>query len=560
MSLGQRQPILILGAGINGAAIARELLLNRVSVVLVDSADVASGATAYSSRLIHGGLRYLEYGEFDLVRESLAERTRLLRLAPQFVQPLELYIPIGNRFRGLPSAAARFLGWRHWPTKSQLKGGRGLALVRAGLRFYDAYARDPMLPRHRVLAVDSPGALPVDRSKYRWECAYSDAQITFPERFVIALLEDCRQIAAAYGTSFELLTYHDSRRAGNTVTLHDTVETSATRSIAPIAIVNATGAWVDHTLARLNVSSRRLIGGTKGSHLLTSHTDLRAILGGRGVYAEAGDGRPVFIIPLADMTLVGTTDEPFDERPEQAIATGEEIDYLVDAVRGIFPQLAFQRSDVDFHYSGVRPLPFVDASTPGAITRRHWIERIDSDLPMYCIIGGKLTTCRSLAEETTATVLDDLKLPVMGSSRERPIPGSENYPTQAVDVEAVQRSLAEQISITLPVIRNIWRLLGTRTESALASIFPDTRLLPNVELPVGLADWMIEHESVRTLNDLVERRLMLLYDQRLSIATLTCLAQSLVQAGHLRQDQVSPAVEATTQRLQSHFGKRVLQQ
>src|SRR6476661_8429077 len=110
MSLGQRSPVLILGAGINGAAIARELLLNHVPVTLVDTADFASGATAYSSRLIHGGLRYLEYGEFDLVRESLAERGRLLRLAPHLVRPLRLFIPVKNRFGGTWNSAARLLG------------------------------------------------------------------------------------------------------------------------------------------------------------------------------------------------------------------------------------------------------------------------------------------------------------------------------------------------------------------------------------------------------------------------------------------------------------------
>jgi glycerol-3-phosphate dehydrogenase len=127
--------VLILGAGINGAALARELVLNGVPVVVVDSADLCSGASAYSSRLIHGGLRYLEYGEFDLVRESLAERNRLLRLAPQFVRPLRLFIPATNRFGGAATQVARFLG--HWGGKPS-PGGRGLYVVRAGLWMYAA--------------------------------------------------------------------------------------------------------------------------------------------------------------------------------------------------------------------------------------------------------------------------------------------------------------------------------------------------------------------------------------------------------------------------------------
>src|SRR5579872_1947744 len=138
----QQHTILILGAGINGAAIARELALNGVSVFLVDTSDVAFGATAYASRLIHGGLRYLEYGEFDLVRESLAERTRLLRLAPQFVRPLRLFIPIENRFGGLWRSAERFLFKGGRATRPGRAGKpvtpRGLWLVQMGLRMYDA--------------------------------------------------------------------------------------------------------------------------------------------------------------------------------------------------------------------------------------------------------------------------------------------------------------------------------------------------------------------------------------------------------------------------------------
>src|SRR5271154_1893735 len=139
------QPVLILGAGINGAALARELALNGVGVVVVDTRDIASGATAYSSRLIHGGLRYLEYGDFSLVRESLGERTRLLKLAPQFVRPLRLFIPVRNRFGGLLSAARRFLGLKDRPHPDRVLH-RGLWTVRFGLWLYDHYARDPTLP------------------------------------------------------------------------------------------------------------------------------------------------------------------------------------------------------------------------------------------------------------------------------------------------------------------------------------------------------------------------------------------------------------------------------
>jgi glycerol-3-phosphate dehydrogenase len=334
--------------------------------------------------------------------------------------------------------------------------------------------------------------------------------------------------------------------------VRDLIGAQPTQALAPIAIINATGAWVDETLRRLALPSRRLIGGTKGSHLLSTHPGLRGVLAGRGVYAEATDGRPVFIIPLADLTLVGTTDEPFTDLPQQAVAREDELEYLISAVRSIFPQLDFGREDVDFHYSGVRPLPYVDAARPAAITRRHWLEQIDASLPTYCVIGGKLTTCRSLAEETAALVLNDLTLPILANSRERIVPGAEEYPT---DLASSQDSLAARFSLPVGVVRNVWRLLGSRTERALNDIAPELSLLPGVELPERLADWMIEHESARTLDDLVERRLMLLYDQRLSLQTLKSLAEALVRRGCLREEQIPSAIEATVERLRSHFGK-----
>src|SRR5262249_50277920 len=148
----------------------------------------------------------------------------------------------------------------------------------------------------------------------------------------------------------------------------------ATLCLEPSAIVNATGAWVDHTLRSLRVESRQLIGGTKGSHFVTAHAGLRAALAGRGIYAEASDGRPGFLLPLGDNSLIGTTDIPFSGDPATAVATEEELVYLLAAVNRVFPQLGLTRSDIDWHYCGVRPLPHVDAAMPAAVTRRHWLE------------------------------------------------------------------------------------------------------------------------------------------------------------------------------------------
>ena len=557
----QTSPVLILGAGINGAALAREFLLSGMSVVVVDKGDLARGATAYSSRLIHGGLRYLEYGEFDLVRESLAERTRLLQLAPHFVHPLRLFIPVENRLGGLAGSVMRFLKLRRTETSS---AHRGLCLVRAGLALYDWQAHDATLPRHETVALDDPQAPAVDRTRYRWLCSYYDAQIRFPERFVVALFEDARRLAAEQGLSFELLTYHHATRVGSAVAVVPEARSESSVSPAatfqPAAIVNATGAWVDLTLERLHVPSNKLMGGTKGSHFVTWHGPLRQALGSGGIYAEASDGRPVFILPLGSAALVGTTDLPFSADPAEAVASEDELRYLVDAVNRVLPDVRLTRADIDLHYSGVRPLPHVDERVTAAITRRHWLEEHDfATVPVFSVIGGKLTTCRSLAESSVSAIRRRLGLgPPSRTSQERPIPGGQDFPDDTASIEHRWKTIADRLGLAADQARAVWDLCGTQAEQILpetATVDREREALTGTELPRGFVRWVIEHEWVRTLDDLVERRLMLLYCRTLSHTTLRELATLLVEAKMLAADQVDDEVRRTAQRLQTHFGK-----
>jgi glycerol-3-phosphate dehydrogenase len=551
-------PILILGAGINGAALARELTIEGVPVCVVDTADVAFGATAYSSRLIHGGLRYLEYGEFDLVRESLAERTRLLRLAPQFVKPLELFIPVGNRASGLWQSLLRFLRWERWLSKRTTVQPRGRWLVQLGLWLYDLYARDPALPRHTIHRADEEGMPPINRRAYHWLCSYFDAQIRFPERFVLALLEDARRAAEANGSTFELLTYHQAKLDGKNVEICPTnASGSVVRSLEPAAIVNAAGAWVDETLERLRVPSRTLMGGTKGSHLVLSSSSLREALGDHGLYAEAADGRPVFVLPFGPWSLVGTTDLPYHGDPAEAVATTDEIDYLLATVNHLLPGVRVTTSDMLLHYSGIRPLPASGPTTPAAVTRRHWLEEHpQSAVPMYSVIGGKLTTCRSLADSAATTILNRLGIPRRTETRDRPIPGGERYPHGSEALQETQRRLAEQYRLAHDQVAAIWELVGTRTESILQRLeIPPAESLAGTSLPVTFVRWLIQHEWVTRLDDLVERRLMLLYDRGLSHHTLRQLAALLVETGKLNATDIDREIEGTVHRLQTHFGR-----
>jgi glycerol-3-phosphate dehydrogenase len=552
------QPVVILGAGINGAALARELVLNSIPVVVVDTADVAYGTTAYSSRLIHGGLRYLEYGDVALVRESLAERRRLLDLAPHFVQPLELQIPLSQRSGGWYSSVARLLGM-----KSPAAAQRGMWLMRSGLWMYDVLARDRQLPSHRISPVGDPATVPVDPERYRWLGSYWDAQMAYPECFVASLLEDARRVAEQAGIEFTLYTYHCVQRNDTCLAIRpvrtEGGQTEAVRVIEPAAVVNATGAWVDHALRSLEITAPRKIGGTKGTHFVTNQPMLSQALGGRGLYAEAADGRPVFVLPLGSGVLVGTTDIAYDEDPRQAVATEAELEYLLELVRQLLPQVPLTRDDIHLHYAGVRPLPYSGDKKPGAVSRRHWLEKhLGGALPLYSIIGGKLTTCRSLAEDATRQLLKDLGRRPRTDSRQRPVPGGESYPAGPDALARTQQLLAERFALPLSSIVAVWSLLGSRTEQVLeTSEAGESRLLPDSDLPRSVARWMIEHQWVNRLEDLVERRLMLLYEPRLSRACLEDLAGLLTEAGKLSSSEIATAVSETTERLEIHFGKRL---
>ncbi len=569
---GPQQNVLVLGAGINGVAIARELVLNGLSVCLVDRWDIAGGTTAYSSRLIHGGLRYLEYGDFQLVRESLAERERLLRLAPQFVRPLRLFIPIQRRASGVVAAARKFFGWPLPRTGKPVS--RGLWLVQTGLQLYDWSAGRSSLPRHQTLAVGDAKSPPVDSERFHWVTSYYDAQIEFPERFVVAMLSDARQVASEQGNELDVLTYHRATLSGREVIVEslagpepaagDSSQGQQVRSLTPAAIINATGAWVDQTLTGLEIPSPRLIGGTKGSHFLTDHAGLREALSGCGIYAEARDGRPVFLLPLGAFSMVGTTDLPYAQEPHAAVASDAELEYLMRAVGDVFPHIQLTADDIALHYCGVRPLPYVSPTSPASVTRRHLLhEHTDREVPTISIIGGKLTTCRSLAEETAQLVLTKLGREVTSTSRDRVIPGGEDYPESDQQLTDRLDDVARKCGLTQRQVAAVFRLCGTRAASNLAE--SDAAVtgrdgqqnLSGTDLPLRFVRHVIRREWSHHLTDLVERRLMLLFSPDLTLATLRHLAQVMVEESCLAPHEVDAEIDVCARRLRTHFGRRI---
>lgn len=554
--------VVILGCGINGAAIARELLLNDVGVIIVDEADIASGATSGSSRLIHGGLRYLEFGELDLVRESLAERTRLLQVAPRLVKPLKLFIPVSNRFGGVLRAAKKFLRWPERSTNKSQASQRGLWLVRTGLLMYDLLAGHSNLPRHRMVDPGSNSCPPFRQSEYPFVCSYYDAQVPFPERFVISLLHDARDIARQAELHFEVITHHRVARQGKTLLIAPGEEIgpvggldNARREIQADLVINATGAWVDETLRRIGTRSERLIGPTKGSHLVVRHDALRRSLQAGGCYVEAPDGRPVFILPLGEFVLVGTTDLKVEGNPGKAATEPAEVTYLVQTVNEILPGFNITASDVLFHYCGVRPLRYSGPMQPAGISRRHGLVwHTDAELPILSVVGGKLTTCRSLAEQTAGQVLQRLGMQARFNSRERPFgpaspPQDESDPSisKPVDTDASSHGIA-----LCEMVRQQITDLARQSTGQSSALQPGTEIRTTEEL----VRWVIRNEWVHSLPDLLERRLMWLYDPELTRADLQLAARILADEGRLPVNQIDQEVDKLIADWQSRFQRR----
>lgn len=516
--------VLIVGAGINGAALARELLLNRVPVVLVDHADIASGTTSWSSRLIHGGLRYLEHGEASLVYESLAERERFLANSPEHVSPLELMIPVKSQFAGLFSSAAGFFNLPFLQSKNP---SRGSWAIRSGLTMYDFLAGSQKLGSHKRMPKQQWQAIGFD-SEFMDVFSYFDGQIEFPELYVATLIQDCERIADQQGISFRLHTYCRPRLNQDVFKFESLInEGDLSSPVRPSAVVNASGPAGDETLQQLGIPSKQLFGGTRGSHLISHKPALKEALGPRGIYAEAFDGRPVFILPWNGGTLIGTTDIRHQGDPEVATASEEEIDYLLRCVNSVLPGVDLNHVDITQHYSGVRPLPYVPEGSTASIPRGHWLHEHDSaPWPCYTVVGGKLTTCRSLAEHSAKTILKQLGQEVVANSQNR-----KTFDGQLPTIESGQRARFLMHHLT-----------GTPIEASVDE----------------MAAAAIQKLHAKTIADVIERRLMLVFDPKLSHAHLDAVTEALISAGKLAADDKQETIDNYVERLKSRFGKQVL--
>jgi len=362
--------VVIVGGGMAGAGVARELALRGVSVALVEKGDFASATTSQSSKLIHGGLRYLELFDFALVRESLRERETLRRLAPHLVRPLPFLVPIYR------------------------DSSRSLVKIRIGLKLYDWLAPGRNRERYRVLpAVDALSLEPAIRAHdLRGAGYYFDDLLVFPERLCLEnILSACRMGARAFNYAQVAEVARDRRGVITGIRVRDLL-TGRVAKLGAQVVVNATGPWVDELRAAAGVSERgpQIVRRTKGIHcLLPRLTD-------RAIYHSTGDDRMIFVIPWREFSLVGATDSDFNGDLDRLHATGDEVTYLLGEVRNVLPDRRVALEQVVYTYAGVRPLSFEKGKRESDVSRAHKVVAEEQGR-FLSITGTKLTCFRSLA-------------------------------------------------------------------------------------------------------------------------------------------------------------------
>lgn len=504
--------IVVIGAGINGLATAREAAAQGMRVALIDMDDIGARTSAISTRLIHGGLKYLERFEINLVHESIRERNILLDQAPHLVQPYPMLIPF--------SSSQSRPGW----------------LLSCGLALHDVLSFGKRLPRNGIvfrkrLEREWPS---LAAGGLRWAGLFQDAQVPLTERLTVELAIDAQRHGAIVLTHapVEALTRENGRIVG--VQYRDR-DSGGLRSIRAKRVVNAAGPWVDQVLGLAGEHSRR-IGPTKGSHCVVD--DFPGAPSSCVFFESPDDTRPMFILPWLGRFMIGTTDLPYDGSIDDVRIDDEETDYLLSAVNTLIPEAKLQRSDVIWAYSGVRPLPYVgELDDPSTVTRDHvFIEHDGEDSGLVTVVGGKLTTHRALGEQLVRTLRASLGLEKRSSpTRRSPLPGRPaarswpEYRTAAIrsaaGVSGVGAALAERLVDTYGVAgEQLVGMIAQRPE--LGRVIDEDSGACAAEVLFAVVE-----EGAHTLEDVLQRRTAIGLNLDVGISAAPLAAEVLVAEG-----------------------------
>ncbi|MCB4456435.1 glycerol-3-phosphate dehydrogenase [Leisingera sp. McT4-56] len=489
--------LFIIGGGINGCGIARDAAGRGLSVTLAEMNDLASATSSASTKLFHGGLRYLEYFEFRLVREALIEREVLLKAMPHISWPMRFVLPFHKemRFDSETPTSKLLTAFMPW-----MKGRRPAWLIRLGLFLYDSLGKRGILPGTAKLdlAADPAGRPLKDKFKTAFE--YSDCWIE-DARLVVLNARDAETRGAEILTRTKVLS---AERDADywVITLQDQA-TGDTHQRRAKMLVNAGGPWVADVLhQKLGQNSRENVRLVRGSHIVVP----KLFDHGRCYFFQGTDGRIIFAIPYEeDFTLIGTTDADHPDPETAPECTAAEQDYLIDFASGYFNQ-PLKREDIVWTYSGVRPLYDDGASSATAATREYVLTLDQAQAPLLNVFGGKITTYRKLAEAALAKIGEVFpQLPTDWTAGVA-LPGGD---FAVADVKKLQNKLAADYPFLSPYgTRRLIRAYGTEAWEVLgeAKSAEDLGQDFGATITAQELDWAIAREWARTGEDYLWRR------------------------------------------------------
>lgn len=476
---GHRFDVVVVGGGVNGVAIARECAQAGLHTLLVEKRDFASGTTSRSTRIIHGGLRYLEHGEIGLVRESLHERERLLASYPNLVRPTNFVLALPHANSNRSALEVRFGLWLYHRM--------------AGCRAGRLETRDQVKQLERSLDAGQ-----------RWTIFnYDDAQCEFPERLVAEWLQDSAAAGAVVRNHTELLEFVTEHGRATAAILRDKFTGGESR-VESTWFINATGPWADAVIRNSAVvTGNPMIGGVRGSHLVLSRF---AGAPETALYTEALDGRPIFMVPWNGQLLFGTTEIRDYGDPSRTEPDAAEVAYLMCSVQRLFPSAGISADMVRYAFAGVRPLPYAPEQSIRSVTRRSILHDHTDDgaAGLISIIGGKLTTAMSLARACARHIGVRVREPRLPAIAAAPADGI------STTCDAWARAVSQLREIPFGSARAIAEWHGRRAACVAALAQSDERLreplCPHTEHVAAEVLQAVQHEHAVTLGDILLRR------------------------------------------------------
>lgn len=473
--------VIVIGGGITGAGTARDAALRGLSCLLLEKGDFASGVSSKSTRLIHGGLRYLANFEIDLVAESLRERAILRRMAPYLIRPIPLIIPI---YKGDP---------------------HGRAVISMGIHLYDLLSHESDIPhyftsgREKTLAFEPR----LNRDGLNGSALFYDHQIMMPERLVIENIISARD-AGATPLNYVRVEKIEETGAIITVTARDVI-TNQVYTFRTKVVINAAGPWIDGVRKAGGIDNSKIIFPTKGIHLVMPRISEQAL------FITSRDGRMFFIVPLGAYSLIGTTDTRYSSDLDDVHADADDVDYLLSESRRVLPGLNITREAILYTYAGVRPLAFSGASE-SKISRKHRVIPEGKTGRIITIAGGKLTTYRNMAKDVVDAACKMLGKKAACVTDKKQFHGGLNMPYDDYLKEAVPY-LAARHHAKEETIRHLIRFYGSAAERVLARADTDPDLCreiaPESRDLYAQVVYGIEEEGAKTLSDILLRRMHL---------------------------------------------------